>query len=120
MKKLIDVAAVKQLRAEGKEVVNVDKNTLITPAARDEISKYEMRIQEGEDDKINQNATMKNQLSSPQIQKERTVIQEDSTKEISIEMIFNVLSYLHKTGLLQRQDELEQMLDSYVQSKKTL
>lgn len=120
MKKLIDVAAIKQLRAEGKEVVDVDKNTLITPAARDEIKKYEMKIQESEDDIINQNATMKEQLSTPQSQKKKTVIQEDSAEEISIEMIFNVLSYLHKTGLLQRQDELEKMLDSYVQSKRTL
>lgn len=117
MKKLIDVAAIKQLRAEGKEVVDVDKNTLITPAARDEIKKYEMKIQESI---INQNATMKEQLSTPQSQKKKTVIQEDSAEEISIEMIFNVLSYLHKTGLLQRQDELEKMLDSYVQSKRTL
>lgn len=47
MKKLIDVAYVNNLQAEGKTVVYVDDNTLITPAARDRIVNLEMKIENG-------------------------------------------------------------------------
>ncbi len=68
MKKLIDVVAVENLKAEGKNIVYVDGNTLLTPAARDAIINNDM------------------------------VIKEEST--ISATLIFNVLSKLQESGLL--------------------
>ena len=38
MKRLIDVAAINAMKAEGKNIVYVDRDTLLTPAARDAIS----------------------------------------------------------------------------------
>ncbi len=116
MKKLIDVAAVNIMKAEGKTVVHVDGNTLITPAARDEISKNDMIIQEGEERLESRESFPETRLPDsdvPETEKER--VTESSEDEVSVAQIFKVLSYLHKTGLLQRPELLEKMFDSYIE-----
>ena len=47
MKRLIDVAAINAMKAEGKNIVYVDRDTLLTPAARDAISTNGMMLKEG-------------------------------------------------------------------------
>lgn len=116
MKKLIDVTAVNIMKAEGKTVVYVDDNTLITPAARDEISKNDMIIQEREERLESEKSfpeTRSFDSDGPEAKQERvTGALED---EVSVAQIFKVLTYLHKTGLLQRPELLEKMFDSYIE-----
>ena len=50
MKKLIDVAAVNAMKGEGKSIIYIDKDTLVTPAARDAIDTNGMTIKEGSRD----------------------------------------------------------------------
>lgn len=47
MKKLIDVAAVNAMKGEGKSIIYIDRDTLVTPAARDAIDTNGMTIKEG-------------------------------------------------------------------------
>ena len=47
MKRLIDVAAVNEMKANGQSIVYTDGNTLLTPAAMDAINANGMTIEEG-------------------------------------------------------------------------
>lgn len=95
MKKLIDVAAVNAMKAEGKSIVYVDGNTLLTPAARDAIHTNDMTIQEG------CCPVPETTLSASCCQDQK---QEEEAKrpkeEVSADLIFKVLSRLQESGLL--------------------
>lgn len=95
MKKLIDVAAVNAIKAEGKNIVYVDGDTLLTPAARDAINTNGMTIQEG------CCLVPETTLSASCCQnREPSVTGGDSKEEVSAELIFKVLSRLQDSGLL--------------------
>ena len=80
MKRLIDVAAVNEMKANGQSIVYTDGNTLLTPAAMDAINANGMTIEEGQDHK--------------------TAAAGAPEGEVSADLIFKVLSSLSKSGLL--------------------
>lgn len=95
MKKLIDVAAVNAMKAEGKSIVYVDGDTLLTPAARDAINTNGMTIQEG------CCPVPETTLSASCCQSQETAAVAESPKEeVNADLIFKVLSRLQESGLL--------------------
>ena len=93
MKKLIDLTIVNAMKEEGKTVVYVDENTLLTPSARDAIEENEMTIQET------------NMLQAPETTISASCCNENmqtgkSANEVSADLIFKVLSRLQENGLL--------------------
>lgn len=93
MKKLIDVAAVNAMKAEGKTTVYVDGDTLITPAARDAISSGGMTIQEGSC------PVPETTLSASCCQKSGEA--GAPAGEVDPELIYRVLLHMQKNGRLQ-------------------
>ena len=95
MKRLIDVAAINAMKAEGKNIVYVDRDTLLTPAARDAISTNGMMLKEGAC------PVPEMTLSASCCQEQKPVVSAESPKEeVSAELIFKVLSCLQDSGLL--------------------
>ena len=95
MKKLIDVAAVNAMKAEGKSVIYINGDTLLTPAAKDAISANGMVLKEEEC------PAPEMTLSASCCQnKEPFPAKESSKGEVSAELIFKVLSRLQENGLL--------------------
>ncbi len=94
MKKLIDVAAVNALKAEGRKVIYIDGDTLLTPSARDAIGANGMTIEEGG------HPASEPSLSASRCQDQEPGAAESPAKEVSAELIFKVLSHLQKNGLL--------------------
>lgn len=95
MKKLIDVAAVNAMKGEGKSIIYIDKDTLVTPAARDAIDTNGMTIKEGCD------PAPETTMSASCCQDQGAAQEGKSPKnEVSAELIFNVLSRLQESGLL--------------------
>ena len=86
MKRLIDVAAVNEMKANGQSIVYTDGNTLLTPAAMDAINANGMTIEEG---------------ACPAAKEDhKTAAAGDPGGEVSADLIFKVLSSLSKSGLL--------------------
>lgn len=94
MKKLIDVAAVNAMKAEGKTVVYVDADTLLTPAARDAINTNGMTIQEG------CCPVPETTMSASCCQDSAPTAAAAPAGEINADLIFKVLSRLQEKGLL--------------------
>lgn len=95
MKKLIDVAAVKAMKEQGKYIVYVDGNTLLTPAARDEIILNSMTIQE------DYGPVRETTFSASCYQEKNEKAVESPKEEVNAEMILKVLAHLRENGLLQ-------------------
>lgn len=93
MKKLIDVAAVNAMKTEGKTVVYVDADTLLTPAARDAIDKNGMTIQEG-------CCPVPETTMSASCCQDQSVSVSNPKEEVNADLIFRVLSFLQEKGLL--------------------
>ena len=94
MKRLIDVAAINAMKAEGKNIVYVDRDTLLTPAARDAISTNGMMLKEGAC------PVPEMTLSASCCQDHKTAAAKAPEGEVSADLIFKVLSSLSKSGLL--------------------
>ena len=107
MKKLIDVAAVNAMKGEGKSIIYIDRDTLVTPAARDAIDTNGMTIKEGCD------PAPETTMSASCCQDQGAVQEGKSPKnEVSADLIFHVLSRLQESGLLKG------MLDACVSGSK--
>ena len=107
MKNLIAGAAVNAMKEEGRSIVYIDRDTLVTPAARDAINTNGMTVQEGCSPVPE--ATMSAFCCQGQ---ESTAEGGSPKKEVSAELIFNVLSHLQESGLL------KDMLDACVSGSK--
>ena len=93
MKKLIDLTMINEMIAEGKTVVTVDENTLLTPSARDAIEANQMTIQES------------SVLQAPETTISASCCSEtaqngNDSKEVSADLIFKALSILQEHGWL--------------------
>ena len=89
MKKLIDVAAVNAMKIEGKTVVYVDADTLLTPAARDAIDNNGMTIQEG-------CSRVPETTMSASCCQNQSVSAGNLKEEVNSDLIFRVLSCLQE------------------------
>ena len=94
MKKLIDVAAVNAMKGEGKSIIYIDRDTLVTPAARDAIDTNGMTIKEGCD------PAPETTMSASCCQDHKAAQAGAPEGEVSADLIFKVLSSLSKSGLL--------------------
>lgn len=94
MKRLIDVAAVNEMKANGQSIVYTDGNTLLTPAAMDAINANGMTVKEGAC------PTAKETPSASCCQDHKTAAAKAPEGEVSADLIFKVLSSLSKSGLL--------------------
>lgn len=93
MKKLIDLTIVNAMKEEGKTIIYVDENTLLTPSARDAIDENQMTIQE-----MHTLQTPETTISASCCTEN---LQESKNKnEVSAELIFQVLSRLQENGML--------------------
>ena len=94
MKRLIDVAAVNEMKANGQSIVYTDGNTLLTPAAMDAINANGMTVKEGAC------PAAKETPSASCCQDHKTAAAKAPEGEVSADLIFKVLSSLSKSGLL--------------------
>ncbi len=90
MKKLIDVAAVNEMKNAGKTIVYIDADTLLTPAARDPIETNGMTIQDGKTPVPEVACCGGDTENSP----------EHKIGSVNAELIFKVLSCLQEKGIL--------------------
>ena len=93
MKKLIDLTLVNKMKEEGKTIICVDENTLLTPSARDAIEENQMTIQET------------HTLQAPETTISASCctehIQDTKNKDrVSADLIFQVLSRMQENGML--------------------
>lgn len=95
MKTLIDVAAVDAMKAQGISTVHINENTLLTPAARDEIVLNNMQIQD------DYSPVRETTISSSCYHKKPKAAPKQCSSEVNTEMIYKVLSHLQEKGLLE-------------------
>ena len=93
MKKLIDLTVVNAMKEEGKTMIYIDENTLLTPSARDAIEENQITIQE-----VHALQTPETTISASCCTE--NVPETKNKNEVSADLIFQVLSRLQENGML--------------------